>query len=68
MVPLHAWYKLCCESLVWNLFPGPFRFVDSYGAQKLADKFHEFREVYGEHFEAAPMLLDYAKQGKTFYK
>ncbi|XP_062506563.1 trifunctional enzyme subunit alpha, mitochondrial-like isoform X2 [Corticium candelabrum] len=46
---------------------GPFRFVDSYGAQKLADNILKFREVHGEHFEVAPMLLDYAKQSKTFY-
>jgi hypothetical protein len=46
---------------------GPFRFVDSYGARKLADKILELRDLHGEHFEAAPMLLDYAKQGKTFH-
>ncbi len=40
---------------------GPFRFVDSYGAQKLLDKINRFREIYGEHFEPAPMLQDFAK-------
>ena len=49
------------------IFSGPFRFVDSYGAQKLVDKIRELRDLHGEHFEAAPMLLDYAKQDKTFH-
>lgn len=40
---------------------GPFRFVDSYGAQKLLDKINRFRETYGEHFEPAPLLQDFAK-------
>lgn len=40
---------------------GPFRFVDSFGADKLLAQINSFREVYGNHFEAAPMLLDYAK-------
>lgn len=47
---------------------GPFRFVDSYGADNLLAKINSFREVYGEHFEPAPMLLDYAKDtAKRFH-
>ena len=47
---------------------GPFRFVDSYGADKLLAKITSFREMYGEHFEPAPMLVDYAKDtSKRFY-
>ncbi len=40
---------------------GPFRFVDAFGAQKLLDKINYFRDTYGEHFEPAPLLVDYAK-------
>ena len=40
---------------------GPFRFVDSYGADKLVGKIEKFRETYGDHFVAAPLLLDFAK-------
>lgn len=40
---------------------GPFRFLDSFGADKLLAKINSFKEVYGDQFEAAPMLVDYAK-------
>ena len=43
------------------IYPGPFRFVDSYGAGKLCDRINRFRDVYGDHFEAAPLLLDWAR-------
>ena len=47
---------------------GPFRFVDSYGAANLLEKMNSFRDVYGDHFEAAPMLIDYAKDSaKKFH-
>ncbi len=47
---------------------GPFRFVDSYGAQNLLDRMNKFREVYGDHFDPAPLLMDYAKDSnKKFY-
>ena len=47
---------------------GPFRFVDSYGADNLLAKIYSFREVYGDHFEPAPMLVDHAKDpSKRFH-
>lgn len=47
---------------------GPFRFVDSYGADNLLAKINSFRERYGDHFEPAPMLVDYAKdKSKRFH-
>ncbi|XP_065890644.1 trifunctional enzyme subunit alpha, mitochondrial-like [Dysidea avara] len=46
---------------------GPFRFVDAYGAEKLVDDITRFRDTYGDHFQAADMLKQYAKQNKKFY-
>ena len=43
---------------------GPFRFVDAYGAQNLLDRINQFREVYGDHFEPAPLLVDHAKNNE----
>ena len=40
---------------------GPFRYLDSYGAQKLLSTINRFRETYGDHFEPAPLLQDFAK-------
>ena len=47
---------------------GPFRFLDTFSAKNLLDKMNRFREIYGEHFEPAPLLVDYAKDPtKRFY-
>ena len=47
---------------------GPFRFVDSYGASNLLNRILRYREVYGNHFEPAPLLQDYAKDpSKKFH-
>ncbi|KAK7078831.1 hypothetical protein SK128_002630 [Halocaridina rubra] len=46
---------------------GPFRFVDSYGADKLVAKMREYESAYGLCFTPCQLLLDYAKAGKKFY-
>ncbi|XP_077991119.1 trifunctional enzyme subunit alpha, mitochondrial-like [Glandiceps talaboti] len=47
---------------------GPFRFVDTYGADKLVKKMEEFRGLYGEQFAPCQLLLDHAKDTtKQFY-
>jgi enoyl-CoA hydratase/long-chain 3-hydroxyacyl-CoA dehydrogenase len=46
---------------------GPFRLVDAYGAQKFVDLMHKYRDQLGEQFTPAPILVDYAKQGKKFH-
>lgn len=46
---------------------GPFRMVDSFGAQNLVDTLMGYAEVHGDHFLPAPILVDYAKSGKKFY-
>jgi len=49
---------------------GPFRFLDSFGANKLVDKMRRFQDtVLPEPFEPCQMLLDYAKDpSKKFHK
>lgn len=43
---------------------GPFRWVDVYGAGKLADKMLEFEKDYGEPFRPCDLLLDHAKNSE----
>uniref|UniRef100_A0A8C8IZL3 Trifunctional enzyme subunit alpha, mitochondrial n=1 Tax=Oncorhynchus tshawytscha TaxID=74940 RepID=A0A8C8IZL3_ONCTS len=48
---------------------GPFRFVDTFGANKLVEKMKRYEEVYGNHFTPCQLLLDHAKDSsKRFHK
>ena len=45
---------------------GPFRMVDTMGAQNVVDEMLKFQERLGDQFAPAQILLDYAKSGKKF--
>ncbi|XP_076764127.1 monolysocardiolipin acyltransferase Mtpalpha [Xylocopa sonorina] len=48
---------------------GPFRWVDSYGANKLVKKMEEFQSYYGDAFKPSQMLYDMASDSsKKFYQ
>ena len=48
---------------------GPFRYVDTFGADKLVSYMRRFQDVYGDSFAPCQMLLDHAKDSsKRFHK
>jgi len=47
---------------------GPFRFVDTYGAQNLVTKLEEFTSRFGPRFKPAPLLIEKANSNTKFHK
>ena len=46
---------------------GPFRYVDTLGAQQVVDILNDLAATHGARFKPAQILMDYAKSGKKFY-
>jgi len=46
---------------------GPFRYIDTMGAQKFVDHMRRFEQSYGVAFSPCQMLVDMGKSGKKFY-
>lgn len=46
---------------------GPFRYMDSMGAAVVVEKLESLRAEFGDRFTPAPILLENAKAGRTFY-
>lgn len=46
---------------------GPFRYVDYAGIENVVDRLHQFTDRFGVRFTPATILVDMAKEGKTFY-
>ncbi|KAF7235875.1 Trifunctional enzyme subunit alpha, mitochondrial [Varanus komodoensis] len=48
---------------------GPFRYADSYGAQRLVDRMRKYEDVYGSPFTPCQLLIDHAKDSsRRFHK
>lgn len=45
---------------------GPFRYIDQLGADKVVAIMNELKATYGPKFEPRPLLVEYAKNNKTF--
>jgi len=46
---------------------GPFRFIDTYGIDKILDLMTQYRSTYGDRFTPTKLLVDMAKENKKFY-
>jgi len=47
---------------------GPFRYLDTLGAAKAVELMEDCAARFGGQFTPAPLLLDYAKQNRKFYR
>ncbi len=46
---------------------GPFRYIDRHGAGNIVEQLKAFEGELGPRFKAAPVLVEYAEEGKSFY-
>lgn len=46
---------------------GPFRYMDTLGAQHMVDRLTALQGNFGQRFAPAPILLELASKGETFY-
>ena len=47
---------------------GPFRWIDTIGAQNFVDRLDKYRDTMGEQWEAPQQLRDMAKTGAKYHK
>jgi 3-hydroxyacyl-CoA dehydrogenase / enoyl-CoA hydratase / 3-hydroxybutyryl-CoA epimerase len=47
---------------------GPFRYLDQLGARFAVEVLERLRGTYGERFEPARLLVEMAKEGRTFHR
>ncbi len=48
-------------------YGGPFRYVDSLGADYIVKELKKFTKIHGERFEPASLLIKKAKKSESFY-
>jgi 3-hydroxyacyl-CoA dehydrogenase/enoyl-CoA hydratase/3-hydroxybutyryl-CoA epimerase len=46
---------------------GPFRYMDALGVDVVLEKLTALREIHGDRFTPAPMLVDLAAKHGAFY-
>jgi 3-hydroxyacyl-CoA dehydrogenase/enoyl-CoA hydratase/3-hydroxybutyryl-CoA epimerase len=46
---------------------GPFRYIDTIGANKVVNIMKELAQQHGKRFDPAPILIEHAKVNKKFY-
>ncbi len=46
---------------------GPFRYMDTIGTAQVLDKLETLRAEFGDRFKPAPMLVELANNGASFY-
>ena len=46
---------------------GPFRYIDSLGANQIHKRLTQLSDKYGNRFNPAPIITSYATLGKKFY-
>lgn len=46
---------------------GPFRMIDSLGAGAVVNRLQRYEKEFGMRFKPCDLLLEYAREGKTFY-
>jgi len=46
---------------------GPFRYIDSVGITEIVRRLRSYESTHGPRFTPAPILVDMANTGKTFY-
>ncbi|RUO41437.1 fatty acid oxidation complex subunit alpha FadJ [Pseudidiomarina aestuarii] len=46
---------------------GPFRYMDALGIATVVKRLRQYEDEFGERFQPAPLLVEMAESGQTFY-